>query len=269
MNLVFNKIHILARVWALLLNKHVVRESASMAEINGCPHFWIENPNVLIEHPAEFFPFSEESRVCSTVALNNLTRFGIYLGILLLLLTGLPLYLGIPVLTTVLAAALYFGMKNQGTLRGAPPSANIDKPSFKEGFANIEGSSAANKVVEDIIGFSGRTSPTKQNPFMNVLINEISEFPKRAPAKYAASAAVKETLDSRFTISAYSDPSDIWNRSQGQREFYTMPSTSIPNDRESYQNWLYRTPGKTCKEGNIKACVGATDGSPRVHLNSR
>jgi hypothetical protein len=48
-----------------------------------------------------------------------------------------------------------------------------------------------------------------------------------------------------------------------------MPSTSIPNDRESYQNWLYRTPGKTCKEGNMDACTTVgTDGSQLVFLSS-
>jgi len=240
-----------------------------MAELNKCPDFWIENPKILIDQMSEFFPFSEESRPCSTIALNNLTRFGIYLGIVLFIITRQNVYLGIPVLTTLLSASLYFGMKNQGTLRtGGFPNSTLKTPSFKEGFANIEGSAAANKVVEDIIGIDSRTSPTKQNPFMNVLINEISEYPQRAPAKYNTSTNVKETLEARFTTSVYSDPSDVWNRSQGQREFYTMPSTSIPNDRESYQNWLYRTPGKTCKEGNVKGCATGTDGSPYVYLNN-
>jgi hypothetical protein len=231
-----------------------------MAEISDCPTFWIENPRILLTDATDFFPFSEKAMNCSTTALNSLTRFGLYLGIVLFVITQQTLYLGVPVLAVILSVSLYYGMKNQGTLRrGAFPSALLDKPSFKEGFENIEGSAAAGKVVEDIIGQNARTEPNAPNPFMNVLINEIADYPTKPPAKYSASGAVKNQLETQFQTKVYGDPGDVWNKNQGQREFYTMPSTSIPNDRDSYQNWLYRTPGKTCKEGNNAACT--TDGS--------
>jgi hypothetical protein len=102
---------------------------------------------------------------------------------------------------------------------------------------------------------------------MNVLIQEITDNPTRPSAKYSNEQTIKNTLDKKFRKKVYGDPGDVWNRNQGQREFYTMPSTSIPNDRESYQNWLYRVPGKTCKEGNTSVCTTGTDGSPYVHLN--
>jgi Family of unknown function (DUF5762) len=232
-----------------------------MAEINQCPTFWVENPQVLISDATDFFPFSEDAKRCSTTALNSLTRFGVYLGILLFIITRQAFYLGIPVLAIVLTTSLYFGMKNQGTLRQGPfpGGALLEKPTFREGFANIEGSAASDKVVEDIIGQTVRTEPNEPNPFMNILINEIADYPTKPPAKFSASGPVKATLESQFQKKVYGDPGDVWNRNQGQREFYTMPSTSIPNDRESYQNWLYRVPGKTCKEGNTAACT--TDGS--------
>jgi len=243
-----------------------------MAEINQCAKFWVDKPSVLFEDAWDFFPFSKEAIVCSATALNSLTRFGVYLGITLFVLTRKPIYLGIPVLAVIFTVALYYGMKGQGVLReGSMPGApHMDRPTFKEGFAGqniIEGSSAADKLIIDIIGSSERTVPSKQNPFMNVLINEISEYPTKPPAKYAMSSDVKSVIDSQFEHRVYADPGDVWNRNQGQREFYTMPSTSIPNDRESYQNWLYRIPGKTCKEGNMAACTteGST-GSPIVHL---
>jgi hypothetical protein len=228
-----------------------------MAEINQCPLFWIENPNILVTEAADFYPFSENAKICSTTALNSLTRFTFYLGILLFVITQRTFYLGVPVLGAILAVSLYYGMKQQGTLRRG--AINQDKPSFMEGFANIEGSAASDKVLEDIIGQQDRTGPIAKNPFMNVLINEIADFPTKPPAKYSASGTVKPELESQFQTKVYGDPADVWNRNQGQREFYTMPSTSIPNDRDSYQNWLYRIPGKTCKEGNMAACT--TEGS--------
>jgi len=245
-----------------------MRLEASMTDINSCAHFWADKPNVLFEDAWDFFPFSKKAVVCSTNALNSLTRFGIYLGVALYILTSKGVYLGIPVLAAIFAVALYYGMKSNNALRQAPEI--VEKPSFKEGFANnniIEGSAAADKIIVDIIGSSERTVPSKPNPFMNVLINEISDYPKKPPAKYLISSETSSLLESQFENRVYADPGDVWNRNQGQREFYTMPSTSTPNDRDSYQNWLYRVPGKTCKEGNTAACTTqGSDGSPIVYL---
>jgi len=241
-----------------------------MAEIDQCPLFWTENPQVLFDDAKDFFPFSEESRHCSTIALNSLTRFSVYLGILLVLLTRNNMYIGIPVLGAILAIGLFYNMKSQGTLRkGILPTLT---PAIHEGFVAepqaskniVAGSSMADKVLEDVIGVRNRTSPTSENPFMNVLMNEISEYPKKPPAKYNASGDVKQKLEDRFEVKMYGDPGDIWGRNQSQREFYTTPSTSIPNDRDSFQNWLYRIPGKTCKEGNNAVCSTGTDGDPKT-----
>jgi len=233
-----------------------------MAEIDHCPLFWTENPQVLFDDAKDFFPFSEEATKCSTIALNSLTRFSIYLGIFLILLTRNNFYIGIPVLGSILAVGLFYNMKSQGTLRkGLLPSMS---PFVYEGFDSIVPNSlVAERAIEDVIGKTQRTVPLPENPFMNVLINEIGDNPKKPPAKYSASGEVKDKLEDRFDTKMYGDPGDIWGRNQGQREFYTMPSTSIPNDRDSFQNWLYRIPGKTCKEGNIAVCRSASDGHPK------
>ncbi len=38
-----------------------------------------------------------------------------------------------------------------------------------------------------------------------------------------------------------------------QRNFYSMPSTTVPNDQTGFANWCYKLP-KTCKEGNGVQC---------------
>jgi hypothetical protein len=68
-------------------------------------------------------------------------------------------------------------------------------------------------------------------------------------------------LDAFFKVQWSSDPTDVFGRTQSQRQFVAMPSTSIPNDQGSYQNWLYKIPGKTCKEGGRQACLPGTDGA--------
>jgi len=112
------------------------------------------------------------------------------------------------------------------------------------------------------------TIPSPRNPFMNVLVDEIKYNPKRPEAASIQAPVVKATLDDYFRINWFSDPTDVFGRNQSQRQFVTMPSSTIPNDRESYQNWLYKIPGKTCKEGGRNACVGGTDGGALPWLNS-
>jgi hypothetical protein len=91
--------------------------------------------------------------------------------------------------------------------------------------------------------------------------------PTRPSATSVLDPTVKLQLNDFFKTEFFNDPTDVFNRTQSQREFITMPSTSIPNDVESYQNWLYRIPGKTCKEGGREACLPGTDGGALPWLN--
>ena len=111
------------------------------------------------------------------------------------------------------------------------------------------------------------TLPSPRNPFMNVLIDEIKYNPTRPAATSILDPSVKVGLDDFFRTEFYSDPTDVFGKSQSQRQFVAMPSTSIPNDVDSYQNWLYRIPGKTCKEGGREACLPGTDGGAIPWLN--
>ena len=111
------------------------------------------------------------------------------------------------------------------------------------------------------------TKPTPRNPFMNVLVDEVKYNPNRPEAAPIDGKEVKQTLDDFFRVNWYSDPTDVFGKNQSQRQFITMPSTTIPNDRESYQNWLYKIPGKTCKEGGREACVDGTAGAALPWLN--
>jgi len=129
-----------------------------------------------------------------------------------------------------------------------------------ESFVNKE-------TVEPTVGLSPErmqssmvSYPSARNPFMNVLADEVRYNPGRPPAASVLDPSVKISLDDFFRTEFARDPTDVFGRSQSQREFITMPSTSIPNDIESYQNWLYKIPGKTCKEGGREACIPGTDG---------
>ena len=93
------------------------------------------------------------------------------------------------------------------------------------------------------------TPPTSKNLFMNVLLDEYKYNPDRPAAAPVTNSMVKQVFDDYFKVQWFSDPTDVFGKSQNQRQFVTQPSTSVPNDRKSFQDWLYKIPGKTCKEG--------------------
>jgi hypothetical protein len=138
-----------------------------------------------------------------------------------------------------------------------------DKPSNLS--SNVAPSAGSDDTYDD-----GKlmTLPSPRNPFMNVLIDEIKYNPNRPEAASVDNTTVKSTMDDYFRVNWFSDPTDVFGKSQNQRQFITMPSTTIPNDRKSFQDWLYKIPGKTCKEGGREACVGGTEGATLPWLNS-
>ena len=103
---------------------------------------------------------------------------------------------------------------------------------------------------------------------MNVLVNEVKDMPLKPPAVEVDTPEMARAMSDVFQTRMYGDPTDVFQHNQSQRTWVVQPSTSIPNDRDSFQNWLYRVPGKTCKEGNSAACMPATDGGPVAWLSS-
>jgi hypothetical protein len=135
----------------------------------------------------------------------------------------------------------------------------------EEGFANSVGITQGNYVTE---GFADmETRPAPANPFMNVLIPEIKYNPERPEAAPVDDPMVKQQLDDMFRTNFFNDPTDVFGKSQDQRQFITMPSTSIPNDRESFMKWCYNIVPQNCKSGGREGCLPGTDGGPIVSLN--
>lgn len=100
-----------------------------------------------------------------------------------------------------------------------------------------------------------RTVPTYENPFMNFTMSDYLNLDKDGNIK--AKPKIQDPLDpkvaqdieSKLNQGTFRDVSDIFNKNGSQRQFFTMPWTDPVNDREEFQNWLYKT-GETCKENS-------------------
>lgn len=103
--------------------------------------------------------------------------------------------------------------------------------------------------------------PSQNNPMMNVLVSDYSEFPTR-PRACDIDLVTKE-VESALTHNVYRDVDDIYGKkAMVERPFYTMPITTIPNDQTEFANWLYNadSPG-VCRDGNMAVC------GQRIHRN--
>jgi hypothetical protein len=96
--------------------------------------------------------------------------------------------------------------------------------------------------------------PSKDNPFMNVLVSDYGHNPQR-PRACRMEGKVKHEVKKHFDHNLYRDVDDIFHKKASDRQFYTTPSTTIPNDSVGYAKWLYGDQSSSsCKEGNGGRC---------------
>jgi hypothetical protein len=219
----------------------------------------------------------------------RLVLISLFIGMIASVLGGLPAFAVTLMFGTFTALAIIFTTKPDeeadgkrwDTYHKLPYIANVDPdgylaplsgPGFGGGSAPGSVQPATGVVEVDAFPYSGPmlpdyTPPTARNLFMNVLLEEIKYNPGRPAAAPVDNPLVKQTLDDYFRVQWFSDPTDVFGKNQSQRQFVTQPSTTVPNDQGAFADWLYKIPGKTCKEGGREACLAGTDGGPIPWLN--
>ncbi len=96
--------------------------------------------------------------------------------------------------------------------------------------------------------------PKMFNPFMNPTIIEFQNNKDIANCSIDNNK-IKNSMNNYFKSNVFKDVNDIYNRNISERQFYTVPSTTIPNDQETFSKWLYKgNYDKTCKENNGIVC---------------
>jgi len=95
--------------------------------------------------------------------------------------------------------------------------------------------------------------PSSENPFMNPSIIDYTNSNNNIKACPYNEKEIENNVNSYFKDTVYKDVNDIYERNFSERQFYTVPATTIPNDRQSFEKWLYYR-DKTCKENNGIQC---------------
>jgi hypothetical protein len=130
---------------------------------------------------------------------------------------------------------------------------------YKETFLNITNQNlmndlkTGNDLIKDLSG-SCKT-PSKDNPFMNPEIYDYNTQNMNTPSCTSYNnKGIQNVSENIFNDSLYRDVNDIFGKNNSQRQFYTVPGNSIPNDQDTFAKWLYARP-TSCKEGNGLQCA--------------
>jgi hypothetical protein len=217
--------------------------------------FWADDLSVIYNSDRwiDFFPTSS---MTINEKMNALVRLALYMSVILIVYHGKFNYINVFILALMLT---YLVIKNQS------PESQQEQDILVEKLTNGIDTNDFRSYREAKLRHDNKeeVSPSKGNPFGNVTFADYLDNPDRGPAMDITDPLVKKKIDVLFNENLYTNVSDVFGKVNSQRQFYTMPSTEIPNDRESFQNWLYgegdvTTNSKTCKE-NQNACYRYND----------
>jgi hypothetical protein len=183
--------------------------------------YWFQNPLLLLENMSECYPKKEFS---ADKKINSIARLAIIYALLIIFLKLDMKYLAISVCLLLLSIFL-------GTTEN-----------FKETINKENNTEECQK-------------PTVDNPFMNFTVGDQMENPNRPSA--CPLDKVREEEISNYRKTVFLDPTDLFGKIISDRNFYTMPSTTVVNDQEGFLKFTYGDFGKCKADG--KDCLKHRD----------
>jgi hypothetical protein len=97
--------------------------------------------------------------------------------------------------------------------------------------------------------------PTIDNPFMNanIVTKEDPDFMN----DNIFDNKIQNQVNNLYNQRIVRDIGDVYDKLHSQRQFYTMPATTIPNQQDEYAQWLYGS-SASCKD-NQRYCLRYED----------
>lgn len=227
---------------------------------NNLSEFWVNRPSILWQknHLTEFYP---HRGLDYHAQYNALSRFVIYLGVLMYLYSGDLSSFIITFLGLLLVAWLWrLNLKDSQLLGGQSNcNGNGGQEPANKGSRSRGGVANSNCTIFDSNTNTNSNSnsnsqcqgPTRENPFMNILVTDYVNHPHRKPACSLLNREIQSEVRDLYNDRLYLEVDDIWEKRNGQREFITQPNTTIPNDQEGFARWLFDNPNHSCRENYI------------------
>jgi hypothetical protein len=230
---------------------------------------WVNDFNILFrkDRIMEFFPTKDQTH---NERVNAIVRLSLYISALLAIYHSNGKYFAIFGFFLVFTSVIY---KNHPELNIEIQQKDLQKETetkarkklidertnpklnnFTSALGIEEIEKLENEVRPDAVSNDEKcTKPTLDNPFMNATmkdymnLDENGKIVDRPPACDPNDPEIKRMMDQSFGNNLYKNVSDVFGKMNSQRNFYTMPGTTVPNNADSFARWLYLSP-KTCKE---------------------
>lgn len=209
--------------------------------------FWINDPLVLFKESeiTQLWPVESMNK---NEKLNAISRLVILLTVIGFLLTQSIKIIVTGLVTLGVFVFLYYSSKDNKT----------------EGFCNIPDLDKFYLTKEIREKY---TQPTPTNPLMNVMLPEIQDNPNRNPGAPSFNPLITEEINSSTKAmieenfddpdidkKLFNDLGDNMEFEQSMRQFYSTPSTTIPNNQKDFAQFCYGDM-TSCKEGHNLACI--------------
>lgn len=276
--------------------------SESARSIKRREEFWMDDFKELYKN-GNYFRFFPKYRSSRIEQLNAITRFCIYLILLILMFKRNEQWLYLPVTLIVMVVIFYNINKNDDSWKkkeldkilsirkkdredmkqeterqlkhdgeeeydldsGEDYEQNYD---LEAGYIDSDGNIIAGEkteppkydpdpdgslfTVDEIQEFKANTcrKPTKENPFMNPSILDYNTEDPPAACN-VDDDYINDSMNVNFNHDLFRNVDDLWERENSQRQFYTVPNSTIPNNQTDFAKWLYKV-DKTCKEDQVK-----------------
>lgn len=192
--------------------------------------FWYDDIKILFntQRLTEFFP---NKNMNMDEKLNAIARFSIYLGLVLYVYNLNLMSLYVPFAGLIITIVLHKKKQSENFMQHIEDDYESKLEDEK------------NRVENDCI------VPTKNNPFMNLKYTDYQDDVERPKACDVEDEGTKKKMEDNFMNNLYRDVSDVFGRNNASRQFYTTPSTTIPNKQNEFAQWLY---------GNMPSCKDAS-----------
>ena len=226
-------------------------ETEKISEIIPDVAFWASDPNILFrpEYLTEVFPAADMSL---SRKMNAITRMVIYITLLLFIYTRNIRTIIVSALTIGAIFLAYRQKSGQSTMEKF--GSKVVRDSLAE--QNLS-------IPEEVFD-----QPTPENPFSNVMMNDYDYNVNKKPAPPTYNKSVSESIlsqakqlvrdsnpgNTEIAEKLFTDLGEQYNFERSLQPFYSMPSTTIPNDQKGFAEFCYGSM-ISCKEGNQFACA--------------
>tara|TARA_A100001015_G_scaffold8266_2_gene10154 strand:+ start:235 stop:876 length:642 start_codon:yes stop_codon:yes gene_type:complete len=201
-------------------------QSSSLTKPNS-RSLWVYNFSVLfdITKITEFIPLPSMNL---EEQLNAVTRFILYLSVLLFLYKQNVRIFFLPIIVMILIYVV------------------VTYTNILERYENLTDKDTFQMYPRHVC----YERPTTNNPFMNVLLTDYRTKPNRGSAMPSWNRrGVQQSINQEFEKRLFKNVGDIYNTNNSQRQFYTMPNTQLANNQGDFANWLYNS--ETSKNPDI------------------